>query len=228
MQLLLLALTLASAQAPQAVDSTGAPPTPPSLVVQADASLPTFRPELGPAALTWSSDSAAVVAAPGDPARAGSAADTVRRPKPIEYSNGYTTRLAIHKYASYATIPLFVAEYFLGQSLYNDPDQRGATRSAHVAVAAGIGVLFGVNTITGGWNLWESRKDPAGRARRYIHSGLMLLSDAGFVWAGTIAPGEHARPGTSLDDQRRKHRTVALSSFGVSLASYLMMLVWKE
>ena len=32
-----------------------------------------------------------------------------RRPVPFEYSEGYKTRATIHKYASFATIPLFVA-----------------------------------------------------------------------------------------------------------------------
>jgi len=98
------------------------------------------------------------------PALAVSDTGQRRRPRAVEYSNFYTTRLTIHRYASYATLPLFVAEYALGRSLYNQsPDSTSSSlRSAHGAVAIGIAGLFGVNTVTGGWNLWDARKDPAG------------------------------------------------------------------
>src|SRR6266446_7945232 len=140
------------------------------------------------------------------------------RPRAIEYSNFYTTRLTIHRYASYATLPLFVAEYALGRSLYNQfPDSTSSSlRSAHGAVAIGIAGLFGVNTVTSGWNLWDARKDPAGRTRRYVHSALMLLSDAGFVATGALAPGHN-----TVDPNRRSlHRTVAIASMSTALAGY--------
>src|SRR5690242_17274437 len=55
-----------------------------------------------------------------------------RRPKPIEYSDAYYTRLMIHKYASYATVPLFVTEYFVGQSIINQGDTASSSlRNAH-------------------------------------------------------------------------------------------------
>lgn len=152
-------------------------------------------------------------------------ADTGRR-QAVEHSDFYYKRLAVHRYASYATVPLFVTEYFLGQHLFNHPGEEGSTKSAHGAVAGGIAVLFGVNTVTGVWNLWDSRHDTDGRTRRYLHSFLMLAADAGFAWAGATAPGE--REGPALDSQRRKHRTIALSSMGISLASYGMMLLWKD
>ena len=174
----------------------------------------------------------AIAAAPGfaryDPGTGVMAQDTGRK-RAVEHSDFYYKRLAVHRYASYATLPLFVTEYFLGQSLFNNPGEGGSTRSAHAAVAGGIGVLFGVNTVTGVWNLWDSRHDEDGRTRRYLHSFLMLAADAGFVWTGATAPGEHERLGDpTLDSQRRKHRTIALTSMGVSLASYAMMLLWKD
>jgi hypothetical protein len=61
-------------------------------------------------------------------------ADTPRpqRPRAIEYSDAYYTRLMIHRYASFASIPLFVAEYFIGRSLYNNPTTSSRSlRSAH-------------------------------------------------------------------------------------------------
>ena len=75
---------------------------------------------------------------------------------PIEYSHAYQTRLKIHKIASFAILPLFATELILGQSLYDDGGS--GKKDAHVAVGVGIGTLFGINTVTGVWNLLESRK----------------------------------------------------------------------
>ena len=174
----------------------------------------------------------AIAAAPGFArydAGTGTVAQDTGRKRAIEHSDFYYKRLAVHRYASYATLPLFVTEYFLGQSLFNNPGEGGSTKSAHSVVAGGIGVLFGVNTVTGVWNLWDSRHDEDGRTRRYLHSFLMIAADAGFVWTGATAPGEHERLGdATLDSRRRKHRTIALTSMGVSLAIYAMMLLWKD
>jgi hypothetical protein len=128
--------------------------------------------------------------------------------------------------ASYATIPLFAAEYYLGDKLFKD-EGTSTTKSAHSAVATGIGVLFGVNTVTGVWNLWDSRNDTQGRARRITHAVLMLASDAGFVATAALAPGDDDEFEGGGSDDRDRHRTVAISSMGVSLASYLMMYIWK-
>jgi hypothetical protein len=83
--------------------------------------------------------------------------------------------------------------------------------------------LFTVNTITGVWNLWDSRNDPAGRTRRYLHAVAMLASDAGFVWAGAV--GGSARRSRSDADT---HRAIALTSIGVSTAGTVMMWFWKN
>jgi hypothetical protein len=154
-----------------------------------------------------------------------------RRPRAVEYSKFYAVRLAIHRYASYATVPLFIAEYALGRSLYNTAPDRvsSSVRSAHGAVAVGIAALFGVNTVTGGWNLWDARKNPAGRTRRTVHAALMLISDAGFVATGALAPSRRDELAGTIDPNRRSlHRTVAIASMSTALAGYLMMLIWKN
>ena len=154
-------------------------------------------------------------------------ADTGRRPRAVEYSDAYFTRLTIHRYASYAELPLFAAEYILGEKLLRD-DRAGIRRhstlhAAHVGVAAALGTLFAVNTVTGVWNLWEARHDPAGRPRRMIHAVSMLAADAGFAWAGAIAGGAKH----NIADANH-HRAVALTSFGIATASTLMMWLWKQ
>jgi hypothetical protein len=149
------------------------------------------------------------------------------RPRAIEYSNAYGTRLAIHRYASYAELPLFAAEYALGQRILNG-DRTGdrassGTRSAHKIVAGGLGVLFAVNTVTGVWNLVEARHDPSGRTRRDLHALGMLIADAGFLWTASLAGDARE----SLDAANR-HRNAAIASISVATVSTVMMWLWKD
>ena len=138
----------------------------------------------------------------------------------MEYSDGYFTRLTIHKYASYAMLPLFAAQYLAGRELMEKGDQAPEwARQSHGPLAAGVAGLFAVNTVTGGWNLWEGRRDPEGRTRRTVHGALMLLADAGFAATGMLAEDAEESSG-----RRDLHRTVALSSMAVSLLSYAVML----
>jgi hypothetical protein len=164
------------------------------------------------------------------PATQVSAADTVRprsrRPRAIEYSDWYYRRLMMHRIASFAEYPLFAGEYILGERLLHD-ERLGVPpsglRTAHSALAGGLGVVFGFNTITGGWNLWASRHDPAGRPRRLIHSLLMLVSDAGF--AATGASGGGAKHSVS---NAQLHRSLAEASMGVALTGTVMMWLWRN
>lgn len=139
---------------------------------------------------------------------------------PFEYSDAYRTRAKIHRIASFATLPLFAVEGFLGQSLYDNPTS--AKRSAHSAVAAGIGVLFGVNTVTGVWNLIEARHDPNGKGRRWAHGLLMLAADAGFVATAATAPDDDHEGGSS--SSKSTHRAIAFTSIGLATTGYLIML----
>jgi hypothetical protein len=149
-----------------------------------------------------------------------------RRSKAVRYSDLYYTRLTIHKYASYLTVPLFAAEYVVGQQLYNKGGD-GGNRGLHSALAGGIAGLFAVNTVTGVWNLIESRHEKEGRTRRWVHSLLMLTADAGFVITGATAPDDDDDDGGG-GSQRSTHRTVAISSMGVALVSYGIMWLWKD
>jgi hypothetical protein len=190
--------------------------TDPRAIVAAPA-VPTAGPVLVPAFPSYSSGSVVLAVDSGS-----------RRPAAIEYSELYGVRLAVHRYASYATIPLFVAEYAIGRSLYNRPGASESLRSAHGAVAGAVAGLFVVNTVTGVWNLWDSRRDPAGRTRRYIHAALMLAADAGFAWTGALAPDDDEGGLPSNAGRRNMHRTVAISSMSVALLGYGMMLLWKD
>jgi hypothetical protein len=161
---------------------------------------------------------------------AAHAADAITDPQPasarpvaIEYSEGYYKRAKIHKYASFATLPLFATEVALGQTVYNDPNARAsAARNAHIAVGTGITALFAVNTVTGAWNMWESRNDPSHHKLKLLHGILMLGADAGFV--ATFASGPGGRVSSTLDAQKQTHRSIALTSIGLATGSYLLML----
>jgi hypothetical protein len=145
--------------------------------------------------------------------------------KAFVYSDAYTLRRRIHKYVSFATVPLFIAQYIVGQKLY-DGDTSSGLRSAHGAMAAGVGVLFGVNTITGAWNLWEGRKDANGRGKRVLHSILMLAADAGFLATAGSAPESEGDEGRGAGDgNRRLHRNVAIVSFSAASIAYVLMLL---
>ena len=66
-------------------------------------------------------------------------------------------------------------------------DTAAAPRGAHIAVGSAITGLFAVNSVTGVWNMWESRSDPTHRKSQFLHGFLMLGADAGFV--ATFATG---------------------------------------
>ena len=157
------------------------------------------------------------------PAAAVVADSLHRRPRAIEYSDAYYKRLTIHRIGSYTMLPLFAGEYVLGQRLLTGTYPPRWMKPAHATVAGGLGVLFTVNTVTGAWNLWDSRHDDAGRTRRYLHTGLMLASDAGFAWAGAIG----GQSNNSLSAAHR-HRNVAIGSMALSTAGTAMMWLWRN
>jgi hypothetical protein len=147
------------------------------------------------------------------------------RARAFEYSDGYRLRAKVHKYASVAMLPLFVAQVVVGQKLYNG-NGSDSLRGAHSALAAGTGVLFGVNTITGAWNLYEGRKDPSRRTKRVLHGVLMLVADAGFAATGALAPEHEREAGVERGGvSRSTHRTIALSAMGVATVSLLIMAI---
>lgn len=145
------------------------------------------------------------------------------RPQAIEYSEGYETRAKIHRIASWATLPLLGTEAVLGQSLYNDPQSRqSAYRGAHIAVGTAITALFGVQSVTGVWNLVEGWKDPNHKTLRLVHGIMMLGADAGFAAAYATGPG--GRNLVNFDQSKSTHRTVVFTTMSVATASYLLML----
>ncbi len=169
---------------------------------------------------------ASLAAAPAPIGVSSRDADTTatahRRPRAIEYSDWYARRLLVHRLGSYVELPLFASEWYLGNKLLNG-DGTDTERNLHSVVAGGLGVLFTVNTVTGLWNLYDSRNDPSDKKKKIIHSVLMLASDAGFALTGLVA-GD-AREDA---DKRSLHKNLAIGSMGLSTAGTLIMWLWRE
>jgi hypothetical protein len=156
-----------------------------------------------------------------------------RRPRAVEHSDAYYTRLTIHRWASYTMPPLFVAQYALGEKLMRQRERgedAGSTRNLHGVVAGGIAGLFAINTVTGVWNLWEDRNEPAGRTRRIVHVVTMLVADAGFVATGATAEGEDdgGEGGGEGGGEISTHRALAYGSMGLAAVSTAIMWFWKD
>jgi len=98
----------------------------------------------------------------------GATADTTQsRHRAVEYSDWYARRLTIHRWGSYAMLPLFAGEYVLGDKLVAGT-ATSSTRGLHQGVAGAIGGLFAINTVTGVWNLWGSSRPESSRARQEV------------------------------------------------------------
>lgn len=141
----------------------------------------------------------------------------------FEYSDGYATRLAIHRWSSYAMLPLFAAQVLIGEELLrNGPAAGGWARETHKPIALALGGLFTVSTVTGVLNVMEARRDPAAGVRPTLHTALMMLADAGMVWTGISAGRAGKRgPGGQVGTT---HRKTALVSMGIATAGFLMMM----
>lgn len=142
------------------------------------------------------------------------------RARAIEVSDWYNRRLTMHRWLSYSIIPMFAFQYAAGSQIWEKGS--GApewARTGHRVGAATIAGVFTVNTVTGVWNLVESRHVEEGRALRYLHAASMLVADAGFTYAGAVVSEQAERSFA----KRRLHRTVALSSMGITVTSGLLM-----
>jgi hypothetical protein len=152
--------------------------------------------------------------------------DTPRvRPRAVEVSDWYGRRLTIHRSLSYATIPVFAAQWVAGERIFKygntAPDWAKTTHRAGATVLAGI---FTVNTVTGLWNLWDSRQVSSGRTLRTIHALTMLAADAGFTYAGV----KLSKDAETDFNKRREHRTIALSSMALTMVSAVAMKLYNR
>lgn len=144
-------------------------------------------------------------------------------PKAYVYSEGYEFRNKIHKYASWATIPLFASQAIVGAKLYDGSGDSGL-KDLHGVLAGLTGGLFAINTVTGVWNLVEGWDNPTGRTKRLIHGLLMLGADAAFLATYSTAPeAEHG----SLSGDKGTHRNWAVVGFSSASIGYALMLLGR-
>lgn len=125
-------------------------------------------------------------------------------------------------------IPVLGVQYWTGQKLY-DAQKSGFERedwakTLHGASAVGVAGIFGINTITGVWNLWDSRHTEDHRWLRLSHSVIMLGADAAFAYTGLKLAGE----AEDSQQKRDEHRRVALYAIGVSTASGVVMKIFNR
>lgn len=170
-------------------------------------------------------DSVSVIAGPAtsaSPSRAvrGPSDSAQGRPKVIELSDWYYRRLTIHRWVAYGTLPVFAAQWMAGQRLYNDSREAPTwAKTTHRVGATLLAGGFTVNTVTGVWNLWDSRSVSQGRALRTVHSISMLVADGLFTYAGAKLSDEAEQSA----DKRQLHRTIALSAMGLATFSGVAM-----
>jgi hypothetical protein len=138
------------------------------------------------------------------------------RPKIVEVSDWYSRRLTIHRYVAYSTVPVFAVQWAAGDQLFKKGDAAPTwAKTSHRVGATALAGMFTVNTVTGAWNWWDSRTVTQGRTLRTLHALSMIAADAAFTYAGIKLSNEAELSG----DKRRLHRTIALSSIGVTIAS---------
>jgi len=152
--------------------------------------------------------------------------DTVpRRRRSIEVGDWYERRLRIHRYGAYAMFPLFAAQALAGNEIFKDPQNAPDwAKTTHRVGATGLATVFTLNTVTGLWNLWDSRAATQGRTRRTAHALLMLASDAGFTYAG-VRLSDDAENSLA---KRREHRAWAYGSIATALTGVAVATVGRE
>jgi hypothetical protein len=144
----------------------------------------------------------------------------VARAQDVVYSDAYFKRLAVHRAASVAILPLFALQVAAGTQLYaNGSDAPQWAKVGHRVGATGVAALFVTNVVTGVPNLVAGRRDPNERGRRFFHATMMLTASAGFTATGLLAERAESSP-----DDRDLHRAVALTSVAIATIGYLSML----
>jgi hypothetical protein len=158
--------------------------------------------------------------------RTHSATDSAQgRPKVIELSDWYYRRLTIHRWVAVGTIPVFAAQWAAGERLYDDSREAPTwAKTTHRVGASLLAAGFTANTVTGVWNLWDSRSVEQGRVLRTIHGLSMLVADGLFTYAGAKLSDEAEQSA----DKRRQHRTMALSAVALSTVSGVAMKLWNK
>ncbi len=144
------------------------------------------------------------------------------RPRAVEVSEWYERRLTLHRRLAYATIPLFAFQYAAGSQIWSKGNGAPAwARKGHRVGAAALAGVFTANAVTGVWNYLDSKDVAEGRTLRTLHGLGMLVASAGFTYAGAVLAQQAEKDASKRD----LHRTVALTSIGITVTSGVLMQV---
>lgn len=130
----------------------------------------------------------------------------------------YGRRLALHRYSAWAAVAAFPVEIYTGSRLLDDGADPDWVRDTHTGTVWVLGTTFTMNTVTGVWNWWDSRREPEGRRWRNAHALVMVAADAAMF--ATARAGQAAARGES----RERHQTLAFTTVGLTAVGHLMML----
>lgn len=130
----------------------------------------------------------------------------------------YGHRLTLHRYAAWTAVAAFPVEIYTGWRLRSAGADPEWVRDTHRATVWVLGTTFAVNTVTGTWNWWDSRKEPQGRGWRTAHTLVMLAADAAMF--ATAREGQARARG----EGGRWHRELAFTTAGLTAIGHLMML----
>jgi hypothetical protein len=158
--------------------------------------------------------------------------DSVRRHRAVMLSDGYYKRLDVHRIIGYGVLPLFLLQYLSGQQEL----EKGSAAplwadKVHKPAAYLLAGAFTVNTVTGLWNLAAASKVQRGKTRRWVHSVVMLASDAAMVYGVAKAPTIQkidARIAAGKRGGWTPHKAFTITSMGLATVGELMMYIWKE
>ncbi len=158
---------------------------------------------------------AASVAAP---IRVPFCSPTAHRPAEEDVGEWYNRRLTLHRYAAWAAVAAFPVEIYTGWRLRSAGADPEWVRDTHRATVWVLGSTFAVNTVTGVWNWWDSRKEPEGRGWRTAHTLVMVAADAAMF--ATARAGQARARGEGGE----WHRELAFTTAGLTAIGHLMML----
>lgn len=214
MKLKIAVLLLVSLSTPFTTDGAAAQVPQAQVTNPCDALTPSTA-EIVPDTLSAFNLPAASVAAPG---RVPFCSPPAHRSKEDDGGEWYGRRLTLHRYAAWAAVAAFPVEIYTGRRLLSDGADPEWVRNTHTTTVWVLGSTFAVNTVTGVWNWWDSRKEPEGRGWRTAHALVMVAADAAMF--ATARAGQAAARGES----RERHQTLAFTTAGLTAIGHLMML----
>jgi hypothetical protein len=214
MKLRITVLLLASLSAPFTTDGAAAQTSQTQVASACDALPPAAAESVPDTQPAFDLPTAPVAA----PARVPFCSPAAHRPAEEDVGEWYGRRLTLHRYAAWTAVAAFPVEIYTGWRLRSAGADPEWVRDTHRATVWVLGSTFAVNTVTGVWNWWDSRKEPQGRGWRTAHTLVMVAADAAMF--ATARAGQARARGEGGE----WHRELAFTTAGLTAIGHLMML----